>query len=102
MKKLFILFSALLISFSLLARDPGIDEKLIHLFNTSFPKAEQVHWFELPKAYVVSFIEDGLRSRIVYLKDGKLMEFTRYYFESKLPFLIQSKIKKVYPDKKVF
>ena len=102
MKKLFIFLSTLLISFSLLARDPGVNEKLIKSFNSSFPKAEHVQWYELPKAWVVNFIADGIRSRIVYLKDGKYMEFTRYYFESNLPFLIQSKIKNAYPDKKIF
>ncbi|OQP61280.1 hypothetical protein A3860_06100 [Niastella vici] len=100
MKKLFILFSALLLSFSLLARDP--EDKLIRTFNTSFPKAEHVQWYELPKAWVVNFVADGIRSRVVYLKDGKATEFTRYYFESNLPFLIHSRVKEAYPDKKIF
>lgn len=100
MKKLFILFSALLLSFSLIARDP--EDKLIKTFNTSFPKAEHVQWYELPKAWVVNFVADGIRSRVVYLKDGKATEFTRYYFESNLPFLIRSRIKDAYPDKKIF
>lgn len=105
MKKLFILFSAMLLSFSLIARDPGtgeIDDNLIKSFNTSFPKAERVHWYELPKAWVVNFVADGVRSRIVYLKDGRVTEFTRYYFESSLPFLIRSKIKNTYPNKNIF
>jgi len=100
MKKLFILFSALLLSFSLIARDP--EDKLIRTFNTSFPKAEHVQWYELPKAWVVNFVADGIRSRVVYLKDGKATEFTRYYFEQNLPFLIRSRIKDAYPDKKIF
>jgi hypothetical protein len=105
MKKLFIMFSALLLSFSLIANDPRpgeIDEKLIKTFSTSFPKAENVHWYEMPKAWVVNFVADGIRSRIVYLKDGKVTEFTRYYFESKLPFLIRSKVKNAYPNKNIF
>ena len=105
MKKLFIMFSVLLLSFSLIARDPGpgeIDANLIKTFNTSFPKAERVHWYELPKAWVVNFVADGVRSRVVYLKDGKVTEFTRYYFESNLPFLITSRIKNAYPNKKIF
>ena len=105
MKKLFILFSALLLSISLIARDPGpgeIDDNLIKTFNTSFPKAERVHWYELPKAWVVNFVADGVRARIVYLKDGKATEFTRYYFESNLPFLIRSRIKNAYPNKNIF
>jgi hypothetical protein len=103
--KMFILFSALLLSISLIARDPGpgeIDDNLIKTFTTSFPKAERVHWYELPKAWVVNFVADGVRARIVYLKDGKATEFTRYYFESNLPFLIRSRIKNAYPNKNIF
>src|SRR5581483_8314120 len=103
MKKLFIFLSALLMGFHLIARDPGdIEEQLIKSFNASFPSAEQVHWYEMPKTWVVNFISQGIRSRIVYQKDGKLTEFTRYYQEASLPLLIQSKIKKVYPSKKIF
>jgi hypothetical protein len=100
MKKLFIMFSALLLSLSLLARDP--EDKLIKTFNTSFPKAERVHWYELPKAWVVNFVADGVRSRVVYLKDGKVTEYTRYYFEANLPFLIRSRVKDTYPNKNIF
>lgn len=105
MKKMFILFSALLLSISLIARDPGageVDDNLIKTFNTSFPKAERVNWYELPKAWVVNFLIDGVRSRIIYLKDGRITEFTRYYFESNLPFMIRSKVKKAYPNKSIF
>jgi hypothetical protein len=38
----------------------------------------------------------------VYLKDGKVTEYTRYYLESNLPFLIHSRVKKAYPEKKIF
>lgn len=105
MKKMFIFFSALLLSISLIARDPvagEVDDNLIKTFNTSFPKAERVNWYELPKAWVVNFLVDGVRSRIIYLKDGRITEFTRYYFEPNLPFMIRSKVKKAYPNKSVF
>lgn len=105
MKKFFIIMlSAMFICVSLIARDPGPGEKdeLIKTFATSFPKAEHVHWYEMPKAWVVNFVADGVRSRIVYTKDGKVTEFTRYYFEVNLPFLIRSKIKEAYPNKSIF
>jgi hypothetical protein len=56
----------------------------------------------MPKAWVVNFVADGIRSRVVYLKDGKATEFTRYYFEQNLPFLIRSKVKEAYPNKNIF
>ena len=104
MKKFIIMFSALFLCISLIARDPGPGEKdeLIKTFTTSFPKAERVHWYEMPKAWVVNFVTDGVRSRIVYTKDGKVTEFTRYYYETNLPFLIRSKIKEAYPTKSIF
>ena len=105
MKSVSIIFAALLLSFSLIARDPGpggIDDKLIKTFTTSFPKAERVNWYEMPKAWVVNFVADGIRSRIVYMKDGKITEFTRYYFEQNLPFLIHSRVKEAYPNKNIF
>jgi hypothetical protein len=100
MKKFIIIFSSLLLSFSLFARDPEVD--LIKIFSSSFPKAEHVHWYEMPKAWVVNFVTDGIRSRVVYLKDGKVTEFTRYYFEQNLPFVIRSKVKEAYPKKNIF
>jgi hypothetical protein len=100
MKKFIFILSSLLLSFSLFARDP--DENLIKIFSSSFPKADQVHWYEMPKAWVVNFVADGIRSRVVYLKDGKATEFTRYYFEQNLPFVIRSKVKEAYPGKNIF
>lgn len=100
MKKFIFIFASLFLSLSLIARDP--DENLIKVFSSSFPKAEQVHWYEMPKAWVVNFVADGIRSRIVYMKNGKVTEFTRYYLEADLPFLIHSRIKSAYPGKKIF
>ena len=103
MKKLTILFTALLFSALTFASDPGgIDEKLIRLFNTSFPKAEQVNWYELPKAYVVNFVENGIRGRIEYNKEGGATRYTRYYTGQNLPFVVQSSIKKAHPNKTVY
>jgi hypothetical protein len=56
----------------------------------------------MPKAWVVNFVAEGIRSRIVFTKDGKVTEFTRYYFEANLPFLVRSKVKDAYPNKSIF
>jgi hypothetical protein len=100
MKKFIIIISSLLLTVSVFARDPEAD--LIKTFSSSFPKAEQIHWYEMSKAWVVNFVTDGIRSRVVYLKDNKVTEFTRYYFEQNLPFLIRSKVKEAYPNKNIF
>jgi hypothetical protein len=103
MKKLAILFYALLIGFGAFANDPvKIDEKLVQMFNTNFPNAKEVSWFEGPKFYIVNFTEKGIRSKITYQKDGTILQFTRSYTEQHLPYNIQYKVKKKYPEKKIF
>ena len=103
MKKLTVLFLALCIGAFTFASGPGgIDEKLIQSFQSSFPKAESVNWYELPKAYVVNFVENGIRARIEYQKDGTSTQFTRYYTGENLPFVVQSNIKKTYPGKTIY
>lgn len=103
MKKLFVLFSSFLIVFSSFAYNPvRIDENLLKSFAIQFPHAQKVNWQELDDAYVVSFIEDGIRLRIVYLKNEALTHLLRYYLEENLPLDIRLKIKAKYPDKKIF
>jgi hypothetical protein len=103
MKKLSLMFTALLFSAVIFAADPGgIDENLIRSFNSSFPKAEKVNWYELPKTYVVNFVENGIRGRIEYQKNGQFTKYTRYYTSEHLPFVVQSSIKKTYPNKTIY
>lgn len=103
MKKLFILFSSLILGMTSFAGGPGeIDEKVIQSFSTTFPNALEVNWFELSESYVVNFTESGIRSSTLYRKDGSFVRFTRYYFERHLPFHVLMKIKKEYPGKKIY
>jgi hypothetical protein len=103
MKKLTVLIIALTFGAVTFASDPGgIDEKLIQSFQSSFPKAEKVNWYELQNAYVVNFVENGIRGRITYRKDGASTQYTRYYTEELLPFVVQSNIKQNYPGKSIY
>jgi hypothetical protein len=104
MKKFTILFSSLLMGISVFAFDPGkMDKKLLQLFNASFPNAENVTWEELPNSYVLSFVENGIRTRVRYKNDGSYgSNITRYYLEIKLPATISASIKDSNPDKKIF
>jgi hypothetical protein len=103
MKKLFVLFSSLLIVFNSFAHNPlKIDEYLLQIFAIHFPHAQKVVWQELDDSYVVSFIEDGIRLRIVYLRNGNITHFLRYYLEENLPLDIRLNIKKKYQGKKIY
>jgi hypothetical protein len=103
MKKTSILIYSLLFAASTFAYSPrNIDEKLVHSFQTNFPHAERVSWEELPGQYVVSFVDNGILSRITYLKKGSdIASYVRYYMEETLPFSIRSEVKRRYPNKKI-
>ena len=103
MKRLLVVFYSLLIGLGSFANDPvKIDEKLVQSFNNNFPNATEVSWFEAPKFIIVNFTEKGIRSKITYQKDGTISQFTRSYTEQNLPYNIQFKIKRKYPEKKIF
>lgn len=101
MKKLFILIAAFVVSSQSFAFDP-VNEKLIESFKTSFPHAENVAWQELSNAFVVSFLEDNIRARAFFDKEGTLTQLIRYYAESHLPFAVLHDVKKLYKDKKIY
>lgn len=103
MKKLFVLFSSLLIVFNSFAYDPvKIDEQLLQTFAVQFPNAQDVAWQELNDSYVVSFIEGDIRLKIVYFKNGDIVHLLRYYMEKNLPLDIRLDLKKKYPGKKIY
>jgi hypothetical protein len=103
MKKLFVLFASLVIvinSFAYHIRD--IDDHLLRTFASNFPNAQKVVWQELQEAYVVSFVEDRIRIRITYLRNGELTHFIRYYQEENLPLDVRLKIKEKFADKTIY
>lgn len=103
MKKLFVLFSAMLIGFYAFANRPvKIDEQLLQNFSVQFPHAQKVVWQESDDAFIVSFIEDGIRLRVVYLRNGALTHFLRYYLEENLPLDIRLAVKNKFPGKSIY
>jgi len=103
MKKLFVLFYSLMIGVSSFAYSGiNVNEKLLQTFKERFPNAEQVSWTELPATYVVNFVEAGVRTNIIYDKDGVFVRSTRYYQEQSLPYYLLNTIKKKYNGKKIF
>ena len=101
MKKLFVLIAFAGLGFQSLAYDP-VNEKLIETFKTSFPHAEQVRWLEENSNFIVTFVEDNIRARAFYNKDGDLVQLIRYYKDSQIPFVVLHAIKKEFRDKQIF
>jgi hypothetical protein len=103
MKNLIILISLVMGSlYSFAHISKSIDAKLLQAFSASFPNAKQIIWKEVPESYIVNFVEDEIRSSIVYEKDGTFVSSTRYYSEHNLPYYLWVTLKKQYPEKKIF
>ena len=109
MKRFFVLFSSLLLGANIFANNAGnenrkknINEQLLRSFNEQFPKAEQVNWEESRDGYTVNFVEDGVRSHIVYDKEGAFISSVRYYRERTLPYYLLNILKKRYAGKTIF
>ncbi len=109
MKRFFVLFSSILLGANIFASNAGndnrkknINEQLLRSFNEQFPKAEQVNWEESRDGYTVNFVEDGVRSHIVYDKEGAFVSSVRYYRERTLPYYLLNILKKRYTGKTIF
>ncbi|MFI5156691.1 MAG: hypothetical protein ACHQEM_10920 [Chitinophagales bacterium] len=103
MKKFLVLVYSMLMGLSsFYFHESNPDEKLLRSFQESFPNAQQVAWKELPETFVVNFVEDGIRSQIIYEKSGAFLSSTRYYQEKNLPYYLITNIRKKYPDTRIF
>jgi hypothetical protein len=103
MKKFIVVLLSAIIGYGASAHDTtNIDQKLLQLFKTSFPNAQEVTWHEATDAYVANFVENGVRSKIAYTKDGSVAQLTRTYQEQGLPYSIGYKVKEEFPGKNIF
>ena len=101
MKKLLVLIAIAGLGFQSFAYDP-VNEKLIESFKTSFPHAGQVRWLENGTSFIVAFVEDNIRARAYYNKDGDLVQLIRYYKDAQLPFAVLHVIQKQFDGKQIF
>lgn len=102
MKKFFVLLVSVFIFLTASSNNPvKIDEQLLQSFAAQFPNAQKVVWQELEEAYTVSFVEDEIRVRVVYLRNGALTHFLRYYLEESLPLHIRLTIKEKFPGQDI-
>jgi hypothetical protein len=80
----------------------AVSERLLKAFRESFPNAEKVTWDESHKYYTVSFVEQGILTRIDYEKDGEFAGSIRYYTERSLPYYLINFVKHKYPGHKIY
>jgi hypothetical protein len=102
MKKKFFFSVCLMALYAISFANKPVNEKVLHLFQESFPKAEQVSWQESGDTYIVNFILGQVRSRVNYDKEGNFISSIRYFSEEGLPNNILCKIKKRYPGEKIY
>jgi hypothetical protein len=80
----------------------GVNEKLLKNFNENFPNAEKVKWQESKDLFEVTFMEEGILTRITYDKNGEFNGSLRYYTEKYLPYYLINVVKNKYPQQKIF
>ena len=102
MKSILLAAVALTITFSSLAKDPGVNEKVLAAFNKTFSDVTDVVWTETNNTYEANFKQREIQVRVYYDQDGNITRTLRYYGEEHLPLMVLSKVKTKYADKKVF
>ena len=79
-----------------------VNEKVLKSFNETFSTAEEVKWEEYKTYYTVSFVHSGIRSKVNYDKDGRMLGSIRYYAPQLLPLNIYNRLKMEYSRKELF
>jgi hypothetical protein len=102
MKKIMMIASLLLGVVTFAGTPTEVNEKVLNAFRKTFTTAKDVVWYEYGDSYTVNFKQADIKTRVHYDKNGNLLESYRYYQEEQLPPYIVSKIRKKFPEKKIF
>jgi hypothetical protein len=100
MKKMFALICSMLLVAGAYAF--VVNEKVLKSFSRTFNNAENVKWEEFKDYYTVSFVHAGIRSKVNYDRQGKMLGSIRYYAPNMLPLNVYNTLKTTHPDKKLF
>jgi hypothetical protein len=79
-----------------------VSDKLLQVFQQTFPDAKQVKWMEEPGGYQVSFRQNDILTKVVYDKDARFVSSLRYYSEKNLPVTILCQLQKRYGGKTIW
>jgi len=101
MKKVisFVAVLGIFLSFSFINPAANISQKVLDNFKQDFNSVKNIQWFTGENSYTVSFIQNDIRTRIDYDKEGNFLSSVRYFGEDNLPFNILLKIKEKYRGK---
>jgi len=102
MKKIMMIASLLLGAVTFAGTPTEVNEKVLNAFKRTFTTAKDVVWYEYGDSYTVNFKQADIKTRVNYDKNGNLLESYRYYFEEQLSPHIVSKLRKKFPEKKIF
>ena len=102
MKKYFLFVAIAMLSATIVKADP-VSEKVLKVFEASFPEVKQTTWYDYESYYAVYFTNpDNSKCRIEYDYNGKIISTTRYYGEESLSPFIRGKVNEKYPGKDIF
>jgi hypothetical protein len=102
MKKILMIASLLLGTVTFAGTPTEVNEKVLTAFRQTFTTAKDVVWYEYGDSYTVNFKQAEIKTRVIYDKNGNILESYRYYQEEQLPPPVVSKIRKKFPGKKIF
>jgi hypothetical protein len=103
MKKFILVGLSFLIVFqSFATNDSSVAEKLQQAFHESFPNAEKVKWSKEPDFYAVSFVDNGVFTRITYNEEGKFNRSIRNYSAESLPYYLVNLVKAKYANQNIY
>ena len=100
MKKVFALICSMIFFVGAYAFE--VNDKVLKSFNETFSSAEEVKWEEYKTYYTVSFVHSGIRSKVNYDKDGRMLGSIRYYAPQLLPLNLYNRLKLDYSKKELF
>jgi len=100
MKKLTFILCLLAFSFGTYAAE--VSEEVMKVFAKSYPEVKTATWEDTKDGYRVFFTRNDISYRIFYDAEGNISLALKYYAEENLPPIINNKVKKAYPEYKIY
>ena len=103
MKKTIITLASFFLMITAFAGTPSApSEKVLKLFNATFTSPQEVTWYDNADHYRVSFVQDGILTRVKYDKEGNFISSMRYYSKQNLPINIFCLVTKEFEGMEVY